>query len=184
MLLNSRNNLFFFNFPRAFVPAKVIERYKPYLNRIPGNIIAEPIDFINYSVQGVDLPSVSYEPVRQIGKVGQERAYRSSIHPDETRSKEMTITMQLLDGYINYWMMLDIFDHYYDIKTKNVHIPDGVVLRILDAEGQIIVSSAFTEVLFKEIGPLQMNFSNNAPDFSTFDCTFEYLDLETKVELG
>ena len=61
MLLNSRNNLFSFNFPRNFIPADIAAKYKPYLNRIPGNIIEEPIDFLNYTIQGCNFPSVSQE---------------------------------------------------------------------------------------------------------------------------
>ena len=41
MILNSRNNLFNFKFPRHFIPAEVADKYKKYLNRMPGNIIEE-----------------------------------------------------------------------------------------------------------------------------------------------
>lgn len=183
MILSSRNNLFIFNFPNSFVPEKITERYRPYLNRIPGNIITEPKSFLDYSVQGVNLPGIFFDPASQVGRIGKTRTYRSSVHPQELFSKEFTITMQLLDGYINYWMMLDILNHYYDIKTKEVHLPDGFAVRILDSEGNVIVTAKMKNVLFQEISSLEMSFANNAPDFSTFDCTFVYGEFETVVEL-
>ena len=65
MILNSRNNLFNFKFPRTFVPKEVADKYRKYLNRMPGNLITEPIDFINYSIQGVALPGLSFDPIEQ-----------------------------------------------------------------------------------------------------------------------
>jgi hypothetical protein len=59
MILNSRNNLFNFKFPRKFIPEEVAEKYRNYLNRVPGNLLTEPIDFINYSVQGIGIPGLS-----------------------------------------------------------------------------------------------------------------------------
>ena len=64
MILNSRNNLFNFKFPRTFIPKEVADKYRQYLNRMPGNLITEPIDFVNYSIQGVNLPGVSFDPIQ------------------------------------------------------------------------------------------------------------------------
>ena len=50
MILNSRNNLFEFKFPRKFIPEEVAAKYKNYLNRIPGSVLSEPVDYINYSI--------------------------------------------------------------------------------------------------------------------------------------
>ena len=87
----------------------------------------------------------------------------------EIVSNDLTITMQLLDGYINYWIMLDIFTYWYSFLTEDLFIPPGMSLRILDSEGQIVVTTEFVNVLYKEIGALEMSFSNNVTEFSTFD---------------
>ena len=63
MLLDARNNLFEFHFPRNFIPKEISDKYKPYLNRMPGNIIEEPLDFLNYTIQSVNLPGMGFEPV-------------------------------------------------------------------------------------------------------------------------
>ena len=52
MILNSRNNSYDFRFPRKFIPEEVTQKYKKYLNKVPGGLLAEPIDFVNYSIQG------------------------------------------------------------------------------------------------------------------------------------
>ncbi len=184
MILNSRNNLFSFSFPRNFIPKEVINLYKPYLNRMPGNLITEPIDLINYSIQGVNLPSVSYDPVIVDGHLGRKRQYRAVTQPQDNFSKEMTVKLQLLDGYINYWIMLDTFNYYYDFQNTNKYLPDSFSLNILDAEGLIIVTIKLGRVLFKDLGSLEMSFSNNAAEFTTFDTTFIYNEFITQIELN
>ena len=48
MILSARNNQFKFEFPRNFIPKEIADKYKPYLNRMPGSMIKEPIDYFNY----------------------------------------------------------------------------------------------------------------------------------------
>ncbi len=78
MLLNARDNLFQFGFPRNFIPRSISEKYKPYLNRIPGNLIEEPIDFINYTIQSINFPGVGFDPVQQAQYPGRNILFRAS----------------------------------------------------------------------------------------------------------
>ena len=51
MILSARNNQFKFDFPRTFIPKEIAKKYKPFLTRIPGGLIKEPIDYWNYGIQ-------------------------------------------------------------------------------------------------------------------------------------
>jgi len=183
MILNNRNNLFSFMLPKDFIPDEIGKKYENYLNRIPGNLIKNPIDFINYGIQAINLPAVSYDPVQQVRKHGAQSRYRTSLPEQELMSKEFTVTMQLLDGNINYWMMLDILTYWYNFSKAEPYLPEGSAVRILDSEGHIVTTSHFKRVLFTEIGPLDMTFSSNSQDFTTFDCNFVYNELITELEL-
>jgi len=55
MILSARNNQFKFEFPRNFIPKEISDKYKPYLNRMPGAMIKEPIDYFNYGIQSMNL---------------------------------------------------------------------------------------------------------------------------------
>jgi len=183
MILNARNDTFTFFFPIKFVPDWVNERYAPYLNKMPGNLITKPIDLINYGVQSLNLPGAAFTPVEQVGKHGRIRTYRDAKPEQELLSKELTVTIQMLDGYINYWMMLDIFSHWYGFEESSTHLPEGTAIRIHDSEGLTIVTIQMKRMLFTEIGAIDMSFSNNELTFSTFDCTFSYNELYTNVDL-
>ena len=171
MILNSRNNSFDFRFPRKFIPEEVAAKYKKYLNNVPGSLLSEPVDYVNYSIQGINMPGVSFEPLTQ------------AIPIQNTINREFTVTMQLLDGYINYWIMMDTLLWYYARSTKQSHI-EPLALKILDAEGASVTYMEFTDCIMNSINELNLNFAENVASFQTFEVTFFYNKLNLRLELG
>ena len=181
MLLNSRNNLFSFNFPRNFIPATIAEKYKPYLNRIPGNVIEEPIDFLNYTIQGCNFPSVSQETMETNAR-GSSRFHRG-VQASVVDDKTFTVTFQLVDGYINYWILRDIFTTYYNHTETKEHFLQDLTLNITDAEGNVIVTVKMMYPIMLGVSELSMSFASNVAEFNTFDVAFQYnvLELDNKI---
>ena len=182
MVLNSRNNAFDFKFPRKFIPAEVAEKYKKYLNKVPCGLLSEPIDFINYSIQGINLPGVSFDPISQEDNDGTKRYHRGALPIQNVINREFTVTMQLLDGFINYWIMLDTLLYYYARSTKQTHL-EPLTLRILDSEGASVAYMEFTDAIMNSINELNLNFAENVSQFSTFEVTFFYNKLNLRLEV-
>lgn len=182
MLQSAKSNQFRFNFPKAFVPGEINAKYARYMNRIPGNIISDPLELINYSVQSVTLPSFSYDPVEQTDFPGTKRQYRSSLPVTELFPKELRIGMQLFDGHFNYWLMYEVFQYYYDFREKQPYLPDGFRLQMIDGEGNILVTIKFDRMLFQLVPDLNLNFSTNTPEFKTFEVVFVYNNLKIDLE--
>jgi hypothetical protein len=180
MINSSRNNQFDFRFPRTFVPDEIKEKYNQYLNRIPGNMISEPIDYLNYGIQSINLPGISFDPIEQTAKIGRKRLYRASGAKEELLSKELTVTVQLLDGYINYFMYWDIFNYYYCQSTPELYLPEGTSIQLLDSSGNVIIIATLERLLFTSISSLDLSFSNNIQEFNTFEISFVYNDLKFK----
>lgn len=183
MILNSRNNTFDFRFPRNFIPEEVAEKYKKYLSKIPGNLMAEPIDFINYSVQGLNVPGISFDPVEQAPNDGTRIYHRGAVPIQNTIERQFTVTMQLLDGFINYWIMQDTLLYYYARSTSEPYTQD-LTLRILDAEGASVAYLKFEKPIMNSINELNLNMSENVAEFSTFELTFYYNKLDLKLEIN
>ena len=80
--------------------------------------------------------------------------------------------MQLLDGFINYWIMMDTLLWYYARSTKQAYIIDPLCLRILDAEGASVAYMEFTDCIMNSINELNLNFAENVASFNTFEVTF------------
>lgn len=173
MILNSRSNLFNFKFPKNFIPKEVADKYKPYLNRMPGNIIEEPIDFINYTIQGINIPGVSFTPSEQNFNDGTTKFTRGYIPIQNLVNRELTIKMQLLDGFINYWILTDTLLYHYN-KDNTKPFIDDLKLQLLDAEGIHVMSVVFEKPIMNSISELDLNMAENVADFSTIDISFFY----------
>jgi len=182
MILNSRNNTYDFRFPRNFIPEEVANKYRKYLNKIPGNLMAEPIDFVNYSVQGINVPGISFDPVTQADNDGTTRYHRGAVPIQNTVERQFTVTMQLLDGFINYWILQDTLLYYYARSTKEAFTQD-LTLRILDAEGASVAYLKFEKPIMNSINELNLNMSENIAEFSTFEITFFYNKLNLELEI-
>jgi|TARA_B110000908_G_scaffold165314_1_gene214584 hypothetical protein len=182
MVLNSRNNAFDFRFPRGFIPKEVAEKYKKYLNKVPGGLLSEPVDFVNYSIQGINIPGVSFEPLSQEDNDGSKRYHRGAIPIQNVVNREFTVTMQLLDGFINYWIMMDTLLWYYARSTKQAYT-EPLSLRILDSEGASVAYMEFTDCIMNSINELSLNFAENVSSFNTFEVTFFYNKLNLRMEV-
>jgi len=182
MILNSRNNLYNFKLPRNFIPQEVADKYRKYLNRMPGNILTEPIDFINYSIQGINLPGVSFDPVTQNNNDGTVRYHRGAQPLQNLIEREFTVTMQLLDGFINYWIMNDTLLYYYSKEERQPFLED-LKLQIMDSEGIHVISAQFHQPILKSISELDLNMSQNVAEFNTFNLTFNYNKYSLVLEI-
>lgn len=183
MILNSRNNLFNFKFNRNFIPKEVADKYRPYLNKMPGNLISEPIDFVNYSIQGLSVPGLSFDPVEQSPNDGTITYHRGSVPIQNTISeRQIQIELQLLDGYINYWILQDTLLYYYSKENKSPYIED-LKLQILDSEGNNVISVGFQKPIFNSISELELNMSSNIADFATFTLNFYYNRFDIRLEV-
>lgn len=183
MILSARNNQFKFEFPRTFIPKEIADKYRPYLNRIPGGLIKEPIDYFNYGIQSMNLPGPSFDPVTQNDFPGNTRRFRTSLPKQELFDKSLTVTMQAFDGWVNYWMAVELFDYYYKLDGKNPFVPEGVGLQMLDGEGNIFVTIQLKDMVMNGVSALDLNFSSNTIEFQTFDIDFTYNILDVKVNL-
>jgi len=182
MILNSRNNLFEFKFPSHFIPDDVANKYKDYLGKIPGTLLERPIDFINMSVQSINLPGITFDPISQADNDGTTRYHRGRIPVQNTVQRQFSVTLQLLDGYINYWIMVDTLLYYYADQTRDKYTPD-IKLRILDAEGLGVASIAFEKPILHQISELNLSMAENVAEFNTFTLDFYYNKFEIKIDI-
>lgn len=180
MFLSSRNNQFKFEFPRKFIPDEIADKYRAFINRIPGGMIKEPIDIFNYGIQSINLPGPSFDPVTQNDFPGFTRNFRDAKPTQELFDRNLTVTMQSFDGFINYWMAVELMQYYYSRDGKQPWVPGGVGLQLMDGEGNLFMTAQLQEMIMTGVGSLDLNFSSNTVDFQTFDITFVYNTLEIK----
>ncbi len=182
MILQNRNDLFKIELPRVFIPKDIKARYEPYIFRMP-TPITDVSDLVNYSIQSITIPNFNYNPVEQTKPgyydqaKGTVRKWRQSLSPEMLIDRTFTITFQLLDGNVNYWIMLETFFHYYSFQTTKPYTYD-IPLRIFDAEGFCMYSTIFKDCLFTGLNQFTLSYSEITPEFRTFECNFSFNDIQ------
>lgn len=180
-MLGSRDDLFRFNFPKGFIPDIIVDKYNPYLRRI--NSPFESVsDLVNYSITGLNLTGVSVEPVRQTLPVFDVpmaiEIFRSSIESgDILESKSLTINFSMLDGFVNYWVILETFWFYYDFKRKQ-HYSMDLHLQIFDSDGIMTCQTTFQYCIPTKISDLSLTFGSPSTSRKDFSMDVEFMTMK------
>lgn len=181
MIINSRSSNFVFNFPVDFIHQDIEEKYRPYVMRMPGLPWDTVSNMINAHIQSISMPSLSMTPVSQTRRIGKEQTYKSGQPVPDYFTKEMTVTMKAVDGYINYWIFLENTLLFLDLSDERLYFEDMYV-RVVDQEGHVLQTIRFEKPMLTSLSEISLSYSENNPDFKTFDCTFTYNALEIMVE--
>lgn len=174
MFLSSSDNSFKFLFPKIMFPDELLSKYKPYIERIPGALVTDPVDIFNYAIQSLSLPQLSFDPITQLDHPGTTRQYRANVQETELYERTITVTCQTLTGFVNYFMALDLFKYYYDFQNKESHLPCSFDINITDSESHVVSTLHFEDLLMTSVSGLEFNFSSNTVDFKSFEITFAY----------
>jgi len=184
MILNSKSSNFFFVFPRGFFPDTVTEKYLPYMKRQPSayETIAQ---MMNSSIQSINFPELQATTVEQTRYLGKKVVYKSAAPVQDLFSRNFQVTFRLVDGYLNYFVMLDTLLYFLNFKNPKVHSMD-LVLRMMDNEGNLVANIGFKESIILSISSVDLNYTQNNPTFSTFTLSFtcNFLDIQYEPRLG
>ena len=180
MLLNPKQNSFFFQFPKGFFPEIIVEKYMPYLKKqpIPFDSLQQ---YVNSTIQTISFPGLQIDSVEQVRPLGKKVTYRGSTPIQDLFSKDLAIQFRLVDGFINYFILLDTILWYINFAQEQVFIQD-LPLRIMDSEGNIVVSATFQKAILSSFSELQFAYTANAPQDANFSMGFKFNYLDIKLE--
>jgi hypothetical protein len=177
MILNPKSSSFYFIFPKGFFPEIVVDKYLPYLKKqpIPFDNVA---NYMNSTIRSIGFPSMSIDSVEQVRPLGKKINYKSGTPIQDLFSKDFSIQFKLVDGFINYFIMLDTVIHFMDFQNPGLFL-QNLPLRIMDNEGNIITSVTFKEVTLTSFSELELAYTSNSPQPSSFTVGFKcnYLDI-------
>ena len=180
MILNSKNNNFIVRFNKGFIYPEIVKRYETYLKRLP--IPYESVqDYLTASIQAMSMPSLAVEPVEQTlyeDPHSSKGGKRFETYLDRT----FTITFKTYEGYINYWIMFDLFRAYYDLDNKVEFLTD-INLTFLDHTGFEFITINFNQIILTNLSELELNYSSNTAEFRTFTATFKYNYMKIEKRL-
>lgn len=182
MILNPKASSFYFNFPKGFFSDRVIQKYDPYIKKqpIPFDNVQQ---YVNSTIQSISFPGLNIDSVEQVRPLGKKISYKSSTPIQDLFSNDIMINFKASDGFINYFIMLDTVLDFLNFANPEV-FSQTMPLRIMDGEGNVVVSVTFDQVLFTSFSGLELNYTNNNPAYTSFSLgfTFNYLDIKFEAE--
>ena len=183
MLINARQNSFFFQFPKGFFSQALEDKYVGYVKRMP--IPYDTLrDFMNSTIQQVSFPTLTaIDNVTQTRPGGFTQRYKSSTTLQNLIQRDYTITFKLGEGFINYWIMYDCIVEFLDFQNKEEYLP-SMTLRLLDNNGVVMASVEFQQSIFTSLSEVQLNYASTTPEFSAFHVGFKCNYIQTTLEIG
>ena len=188
MQLAARKDLFRFQLPKVFVPMEIRDRWRPYFERQPMPT-SDVVGILNYTIQSVTVPNFNFQPVEQ-GKPGNAdiargttRQWRQSMSPEMLIDRQFSVTFKLIDGYVNYWIMMETFFHYYAFSTREPFTCDMPV-RILDDDGSVMYTVTFHDVLYTGLSDFELTYSELDVDLMNFTADFSFNEMTVQFDEG
>jgi len=135
------------------------------------------------TIQSINIPGMNIDTVEQTRQFGKKITYKSSTPVQDLFNKDFNITFRLVDGFINYFIILDSILNFLNFANDELFTTD-IPVRILDNEGNVILSVLFKDVLIIGISPLDLNYTNNNNMVSeNFSLSFRYNYINMKLEI-
>lgn len=181
MRLSTISSQFVFNFPSTFLPSEILAGYDAVLekNWIQYNNV---IDYLNSTIKTVNFPGLSIDLPEQIRMRGKKINYKpvTNVH-DIVTSRDLDVTFRSVDSDLNYLLMWDIMQKHYmalsdssGASTIDNHYIDPFVLKILDANRDVLYTITFRELIFKNLSDTSFDYSDQAYSNKEFTASFRY----------
>jgi hypothetical protein len=203
MILNSRQNSFFINFPADFFNSAVQEKYSKYYRNLLLPYKSLP-DFMASTVQSVNFPGFSSVLPTQTRTLGKTQELQSSKPIADQFTRELKVTFKLTDAYLNYFIFLDNALNYLDpanVSTDNtgrnslgqaLSVPamangnhpffQPIRLTLLNNEGYAVSSIIFNRPMLTSLSEMNLSYSSITPQFTTFTATFKYYNFDLELD--
>lgn len=189
--LSPRYDLFKFAFPKDFLPKNIESKYLEILNKNPG-VITTPIDYLNESIQGINIPGISDVNIQQVQHSSNsisrnsnrfnvepktDITYTTPSNPLDKIEKQFKVTFRMNQGLYNYFMLYETI--FYRICKPLDYGPDRVLyIELLNEDGVITSRIIFYDVYIDGIDGLDFNFNKLERDAGTFDVTFKFNNID------
>lgn len=185
--LSPRYDLFKFNLPKDFLPKEIEEKYRKILNKDP-NVIVNPIDYLNESIQAITFPGIKELVVEQqqishrLGKIEptKQNYSTSTVNPLAQLDSEFTVTFRMNQGLYNYFMLFETIFHK-TLKYQKTTTDDVFFIEILSETGSIMGRIKLFQPQIDGIDGLEFGYNKIERTSETFNMTFKFNNIDFDI---
>lgn len=176
MYLDSRHSGFILLFPPDFFDPELKRVYKTYVKQmlLPYETLD---DFMSSSVQSISFPGWDMTMPQQIRKYGKEQDFKSAKPIEDLMEREMTVTFQIMDGFVNYFIFLDNALRYLNFMNRTQYF-DIMRLGWLSREGFLLGYMDMRMSVLHGMSGFKLSYGSMNQEFNTFEAKFKFNDWE------
>ena len=192
--LRGRRDSFRLILPKEFICDELVEKYTKILQD-KHSFIVNPIDFVNETIQGVEVLGFTDSTVTQMqtfrgtnfSKREQENNflhttsdvnYRSEKNPIALIDKTLNVKFRHTLGYVNYFLLFENFFYLYMRDTKYEDMVPNFFIDILDNIGNIYSRIEIIHPIINSIDMLSLDYTQPVAQSDTFTIQFKYSNLD------
>jgi len=194
--LRGRQDYFRLNFPKEFIAKEIEEKYTKVLQDKHSFIIT-PIDFINETIQSVEVLGFTDATVeqQQTGRgthaISSDRImqnkflhtssgvnYRSEKNPIDLIDKTLNVNFRHTLGFVNYFLLFENFFYQYQRDTKYEQLIPNLFIDIMDNIGNIYSRIEIIHPVISGMDMLALDFTQPLAQSQTFKIEFKYSNLD------
>ena len=194
--LKGRQDGFRLLLPQEFICDEINDKYAKILQN-QKSFFTKPIDFLNESIQSVQVLGFSDGTVNQpqpgIGhplidpnRVKQNKflhtatdfTYRSEVNPLQLIDKTLNITFRHTLGFLNYFLLFENFWYLYSRDKQYKDISFTFNIDIINQNGQVYSKIVLYDPIIHGIDMLDLNYTKPVAESQTFTVIFKYSNID------
>lgn len=195
--LKGRQDAFRITLPKEFICEEIEEKYAEIL-RSKNSFYVRPIDFLNETIQGVQLfgfQNATYQqlqPSRGDGRLlnrgrieenefsmpASEYSYRAADSPLNLIDKTLNITFRHTLGYLNYFLLFENFFYQYTRDRFYKELVPYISVDIFNEKGSIYSRVVLDAPMVAGMDMLDFNYTQPVAQSQTFQVQFKYSNFD------
>ena len=194
--LQGRKDGFKLTLPDDFLVEEIRDKYA-FILQHNKHYIAKPIDFLNETIQKVQVfgfsnavieqqqPTKAF-PLRNPNRISQNAfktgsnafQYRNSVPPIALTDKTLNIEFRHTLGYLNYMMIMENFIYLYTKDTRENDLFKYINLELFNEIGEIYAKVQFQDVVISSMDMLDFDYSQPIAQSGTFKLELKYSNFD------
>lgn len=194
--LRGRQDYFRLNFPKEFIAKEIEEKYTKILQD-KHSFITTPIDFINETIQSVEVLGFTDAVIaqQQTGRgirasssdrimqnkflhTSSDVNYRSEVNPINLIDKTLNVNFRHTLGFVNYFLLFENFFYQYQRDTKYENLIPNLFIDIMDNIGNIYSRIEIIHPVISGMDMLSLDFTQPLAQSQSFKIEFKFSNID------
>ena len=194
--LKSKQDSFRIVLPKEFLAKEIVEKYEQILHKAH-SFYASPIDFLNETIQGVEVLGITDATVlqQQSGRgnfatspstveankfmhTSTEFPYRSEVNPLQLIDKTLRIRFRHTLGYVNYFLLFENFFWMYQRDYKYKDMPEYIPIYLLDENMTAYAKIMIYHPIVSGLDMLTFDYTQPVAQSQTFNMEMKYGNID------